>query len=161
MYSKYIQVFGMLVLSLTLAGAGCSEQKLNFDPKNGQNYTSSAVKTEISAKDQQVELDKVLISRAAMPSDGWVVVSNYQNGKIGDEIGYAPALKGENYNITVTIDRSQITPSLVATLYFDSPKIGVYDKGDQPITNASGTISVLFSSRGVVSPVQIKSKPAK
>ncbi len=88
---------------------------------------------------------RLLLSSATIPTDGWLVIYREQNGAVGDLLGYARLVPGENAPITITIAPYDATPTLVAVLHEDAGTLGVFDpEADAPLKDGQETVSETF-----------------
>lgn len=118
-------IFSVVALGmLTLLGAGCiKKDMLSTTSTNNQSLPPS-----ISVSDQSLEADnQLVIDKASIGDDGWVVIHEKQNGQPGSKIGYTSLSKGSASAIKVMIDKTNLTPSLIAMLHYDREQKGVFE----------------------------------
>ena len=112
----------MALSTLALLGAGCvkkgSPSKTVLD-----NQPAS-----ITVSDQSLDADsQVVIKTASIGDNGWMTIHEKRDGQPGPTIGYTSLLKGTTSAIKVTIDKTNLTPSLIAMLHYDRGEKGAYE----------------------------------
>ncbi len=105
--------------TLALLGAGC----VGKETAQTGNQTPSIL---VSAQDLKAD-NQVVIDKANIDDNGWVVIHEKQNGLPGGVIGYTALLKGSSSKIKVTIDKTNLSPSLIAMLHYDRGQNGVFE----------------------------------
>lgn len=89
----------------------------------------------------QVVLDgTVTIASASSDGPGWLVIHADGGGAPGPVIGYRALNSGLTYNLQVSIDAAQATPTLYAMLHADTGEVGVYEFG--AVEGADGPVRV-------------------
>ncbi len=120
MRKKIVTLSVVALSALTLLGAGCIKKELLS--------TTSTLSPSISVSDQSLKTDnQIVIANASIGDDGWLVIHKKQNGQTGPAIGYTSLLKGSASKIKVTIDKTNLTPSLIAMLHYDRGEKGVFE----------------------------------
>lgn len=105
--------------AFALLGAGCA---------NKQAVSTDNQPPSILISDQSLKADnQLLINKASIGDDGWLVIHTKGNGQPGSVIGYTSLLKGRAEAIKVTIDKTNLTPSLIAMLHYDRGQKGVFE----------------------------------
>jgi cytochrome c oxidase subunit 2 len=118
--SKKILALTAVLSTLTLLGAGCS----NLGASNNNQPADPA----ITVSDQKLESNnEIVISKASLPEDGWIDIHAKENGQAGATIGYTALKTGTDTNIKITVDRTKVTPSLIAMLHYDRDPKGSFD----------------------------------
>jgi plastocyanin len=121
---KKALLFSITALSaLALLGAGCTKKQ--------STSAALAITPVISISDQSLGADnQMVINNASIPDDGWITIHAKENGLPGKVLGYTSLLKGEGKKIKVTIDRTDLSPSLIAILHYDRGEKGVFEFPD-------------------------------
>lgn len=113
---------------------------------------------EIEAADQKIVNNKVLIDKASIPVDGWLVIHEadpipekekqkigplYKAGKI---LGYTYLPAGPHVNVEVKVAPTK-KEKLLATIYVDKGRKGLFDipGEDHPYFINMGTLFTIFS----------------
>ncbi len=118
---KKILSLTMALGALALLGAGCVNKK-------SESASSTNIEPSILVSAQPLKADNQLaIDKAAIGDDGWVVIHTKQNGQPGAVLGYTSLLKGSVEKIKVTIDKTNLSPSLIAMLHYDRGEKGVFE----------------------------------
>lgn len=138
-----------LILSLALFLSACAAQD------NNQQNTGNFV-IEIEAADQKPIDNKVIIDKASIPVDGWLVIHEYTEKKgknlmdtqLTPEkiLGFKYLPRGPNKNIEVEIKPTS-QKKLMAAIYVDKGRKGLLDVPgeDHPYTINMGTLFTIFS----------------
>ena len=108
--------------ALALLGGGCISKKISSTTSTDNQPPSILISEQSLGTDNQL-----VIKKAAIPDDGWVVIHEKQNGQPGPVIGYTSLLKGDASKIKITIDKTNLTPSLIAMLHYDRGQKGVFE----------------------------------
>lgn len=117
---KKIIISAMALGALTLLGAGC----VNKSAKN----TIPEMSLSILASDQKMEAgNQISIDSTSITDDGWVVVHKITDGKPGPVIGYTSLASGSASDLKITVDKTNLTPSLIAMLHYDRGEKGVFE----------------------------------
>jgi hypothetical protein len=103
--------------ALLLGGAGCSTYL-------GSKTTEPAVAVE---SQDLGEKNQIVIKKASITENGWVVIYSKENGQKGPVIGYQFLPAGSSSKIKITVDRKKVTPSLVAVLHYDRNKENIFE----------------------------------
>ena len=115
-------VFSSLALgALILLGAGCV---------NKLSKTTAPVSSlSITVSDQKLsDKNEVSVDMASITDDGWVVIHVVLDGMPGPVIGYTSLLSGPTAKkIKITVDKTKITPTLIAMLHYDRGEKGVFE----------------------------------
>src|SRR3989338_2094389 len=107
--------------ALALLGAGCIN-------KNLKSTAPMAKDPSILVSDQALTAsNQLIIDGASLGDDGWVVIHEKQNGQPGPIIGYTSLLKEIGSKIKITIDKTNLAPSLIAMLHYDRGQKGVFE----------------------------------
>ncbi len=120
MHKKFLYLATILG-AIALLGVGCAN-KTQQTAALEENTPAVAISNQNIGTDNQITIDA-----AAMPDDGWAVIHTMVNGQPGDEIGYASLPKGNTRIIKTTIDRTKLTPTLLAMLHYDRGQKGVFE----------------------------------
>ena len=120
MHKKIFTLSAVALSALALLGAGCANKlKSTTSTNEGPSITVSA---------QSLKTDnQIIIDNASIGDDGWIVIHEKQNGQPGPTIGYTSLLKGAAKKIKVTVDKTTLTPSLIAMLHYDRGQKGVFE----------------------------------
>lgn len=106
---------------LTLLGAGC----VNKLPKT----STTASLPSILASDQKLnDNNEISVDSASITDEGWVAVHAMEDGRPGPIIGYTSLLSGAVVKkIKITVDKTKVTPNLIAMLHYDRGEKGVFE----------------------------------
>ena len=105
--------------ALILLGGGCA---------NKLNKKDAAPALSISVSNQKLnDKNEINVNLASITDDGWVVVHTVVDGRPGTAIGYASLLKGKSEKIKIAIDKTKVTPNLMAMLHYDRGEKGVFE----------------------------------
>lgn len=108
--------------TLALLGAGCINKDIPSKTVVDNKPAS------ISVSDQSLGADnQVVIKTASIGDSGWMTIHEKRDGQPGPTIGYTSMTKGTTSAIKVTIDKTNLTPSLIAMLHYDRGEKGVYE----------------------------------
>lgn len=118
-------IFSVMALyTLALLGAGCvNKNLLSATSTSGQSLPPSILISDQSLKDN----NQLVIDNASLGDDGWVVIHQTQNGQPGPIIGYTSLSKGSASKIKMTVDKTNLSPSLIAMLHYDRGQKGVFE----------------------------------
>ncbi len=114
--------------ALALVGAGCVKKE--------SASTVLPLAPSISVSAQSLGTDNQLaIDNASIPDDGWITIHAKDNGQPGAVIGYTSLPKGEFKKIKITVDRTSLSPSLIAMLHYDRGQKGIFEfpESDGPV----------------------------
>lgn len=120
--NKKLTLSAILLGVLPLLGAGCINKEMLSTKSKEEIRAAISISAQSLGPDNQVVVDK-----ASIGDDGWMTIHEKQNGQPGPTIGYTSMLKGEAKNIKVTIDKTNLTPTLIAMLHYDRGEKGVYE----------------------------------
>lgn len=116
---KQVLSLAAVLGTLALLGAGC----INKETALTDNQSPS-----ISVSAQELKADnQLVIDKASIGDDGWVVIHAKQNGLPGTILGYTSLLTGNGSKIKVTVDRANLSPSLIAMLHYDRGEKGAFE----------------------------------
>lgn len=138
--SRKITLTSALVLgTLALLGAGCV--KTNLTNKN------EAALPSISVSNQAVKNNQVVIDKASIGDEGWIVIHTKENGQPGTILGYTSLASGSDSKIKITIDKTKISESLIAMLHYDRGQKGTFEfpGADGPVIKDQKVIMQEFS----------------
>ena len=145
--------------ALALLGAGCVNKDM-LSATGTDNQSPS-----VFVSDQSLKADnQVVINKATIGDDGWMTIHEKQNGQPGPTIGYTSLLKGTTSKIKVTIDKTNLTPSLIAMLHYDRGQKGVFEfpGADGPVISDQQVIMKEFNISNYAEVTKDSSKtPAK
>ncbi len=118
---RKITVVSVMALGiLALLGAGCV--------KKGLSPTTSALPPSILVLEQSLGTDnQLVIKNASTDNNSWVVIHEKKDGQPGAILGYTSLATGSASKIKITIDRTNISPSLIAMLHYDRGEKGVFE----------------------------------
>jgi predicted lipoprotein with Yx(FWY)xxD motif len=104
-------------------------------------------KPSVTVNDQQSDGTSVIVADVYSAGPGWMVIHKQANGNIGDPIGEAQLAAGDNKNVVVKIDSTQVTPVLYAMLHVDAGTVGKYEfpGPDIPVTLNDQMVSPPFN----------------
>ena len=89
----------------------------------------------IEVADQPGAKDSLLVTRAAAPTDAWIVVHLDDKGAPGARVGLQHIPAGENKDVTVVLDPLPLTDKVFVAVHADAATAGVfelrYDEQDQ------------------------------
>ena len=105
---------------LTLLGGGCVN-KLTKKSEPAPALSISVSGQELSDKNE------VSVDAAAITDDGWMVIHAVVDGRSGPVIGYTSFLSGMAKKIKVAVDKTKVTPNLIAMLHYDRGEKGVFE----------------------------------
>ncbi|GAB4550126.1 MAG: hypothetical protein OHK0023_15540 [Anaerolineae bacterium] len=102
--------------------------------------------------------DMVVVPSVLTKADGWMVIHATSEGN--PVIGQAPVKAGLNTNVMVQVDKSKVTPELLAMLHVDAGTLGTYEfpGADVPVQDAEG--KVIAPPFNVTLTVQSVNQPA-
>lgn len=108
----------------------------------------------VSVRDQFVGDGTVVIDSAYSSGPGFVVIHMEQGGNPGPVVGYAPLSPGLNTGISITLDRSLVTPVLFAMLHTDDGAVGTYEFDgqsglDNPVSVDGAVITPSFNVQAI------------
>jgi predicted lipoprotein with Yx(FWY)xxD motif len=118
---------------------------------NKQSSPQSLVNPQVKVQNQQVKDGKVVIQEVASNGPGWIVIHiQTPEGQPGNDIGYAPLKAGENSNVTVIVDPTQVTKVMYAMLHTDAGERNAYEfpGPDIPVAVDGVMVSPPFTSDG-------------
>ncbi len=98
---------------------------------------------------QKTNVSEVVIRRAALPDDGFLVVRANANGSAGEVLGYSSLPAGRHEAVTVPIEDHEYHHrpehfSLWAVVYADDGD-DAFDEGDHPVTVNNAMVASQFS----------------
>ena len=121
--NKKIVSLSLVLGVMVLLGAGC----VNKIPWSGSSNTDPA-QPSITVKSQALnDENQVVVKYASIGDDGWVVIHLKKDGQPGPIIGYTSLAAGSDSNIKVTIDKTNLTATLIAMLHYDRGEKGVFE----------------------------------
>ena len=126
--------------SLLFLGAGCIQKR----PLS----TTSTLNPSISVSNQSLGADnQLIINTASIGDNGWIVIHNQENEQPGAVIGYTSLLKGSAEKIKITVDKTKLTPYLIAELHYDRGEKGAFEfpGNDGPVIKDQQVIMKEFS----------------
>lgn len=126
--------------AVLLLGAGCTQK--------GQTSATSTLNPSISVSNQSLGADnQLIINTASIGDNGWIVIHNQENEQPGAVIGYTSLLKGSASKIKITVDKTNLTPYLIAELHYDRGEIGAFEfpGNDGPVIKDQQVIMKEFS----------------
>lgn len=107
--------------ALALLGAGCVG-KLSKTPAPTSSPSISVSNQKLS------DNNEVSVDSAAITDDGWVVIHAVADGRSGQILGYTSLSGGATAKkIKVAVDKTKVTPNLIAMLHFDRGEKGVFE----------------------------------
>ena len=107
--------------AITLLGAGCGTNLFS-------GRSNEPADPAITVSDQNLsDSNEIVISKASLPEDGWISIHTRTNGQTGPVIGYTALKTGTESDIKITVDRTKVTPSLLAMLHYDRDPKGTYE----------------------------------
>ncbi len=119
---KKIITSAIALSALALFGFGC----VNRDTLSTTGGNVQAPSILVSAQTLKAD-NQLVINKASIGDDGWVVIHIVQNGQPGPIIGYTSLLKGSASKIKVTVDRTNLSATLIAMLHYDRGQKGVFE----------------------------------
>jgi|GEM_PF-6256708 len=143
----------LLALLALFASAGC-------ESKNNQQVNTNVFQPEIEAADQKIT-DKIIVDKASIPVNGWIVVyeakpipeekqvkmgPKYERGKM---LGYKFLPQGKNENIEVQINKTQ-AKKLMLMVQVDKGQKGILDdiSIDAPYYYNMGPLMIVIGDGG-------------
>ena len=150
----------LLVVALLLAACGGQEAQPTEAPTEAPEPTEApppeATSTEepepteemevtnaVTVSDQTLGADgTVTIDNVTADVKGWMVIHADDGGAPGPVIGHAAVSAGENSDVMVEVDASQVTETLYAMLHVDAGTEGEYEfpGDDGPARDAEGNV---------------------
>ena len=88
----------------------------------------------------------LVVGRALIDADGWLVIHEDNNGSPGAVLGFAPISSGMNTNIEIDLGLDEAPPSVFPMLHYDTDGIGEYEFGsvdgaDLPVVVREGVVT--------------------
>ncbi|TSC84375.1 MAG: cytochrome c oxidase subunit II [Parcubacteria group bacterium Gr01-1014_13] len=103
--------------AIVLLGAGCSK------PSPSAMGTPS-----ISVSNQSLgDNNQLTIKTASTDQESWIAIHQKENGQLGPVIGYTSLSVGAASKIKITIDRTKVSPTLIAVLRYDRGQKGTFE----------------------------------
>ncbi len=126
--------------ALALLGAGCIKKETA--PSTATLSPSISVSNQTLSSDNQVTINSASINDA-----GWMTIHEKQGDQPGPVIGYTYLSKGSATKIKVTVDKSNLSPYLIAMLHYDRGEMGVFEfpGADCPVIRDQQVIMTEFS----------------
>jgi len=97
----------------------------------------------------------LVVGRALIDADGWLVIHEDADGSPGAVLGFAPVISGLNNIVEIEVELDEAPPSVFPMLHYDTDAIGEYEFGivegadlpvrvnDSPVTGLA-TVEVVF-----------------
>ncbi len=107
----------------------------------------------VGVADQEIIDGTVTVARVFSQGPGWIVIHAQADGKPGPILGYSPVVNGENKDVVVRIDQSQVTDTLYAMLHVDAGIVGTFEfpnGADVPVKVGDTIITPSFSVMGAM-----------
>jgi cytochrome c oxidase subunit II len=127
-------IFPLMALSvLALTGAGCIGKNALLTNSNGD---SRSPQPSILVSDQSLEADnQLLIDGASLDDDGWIVIYEKKDGRPESILGYSSLFKGKTAKTKIFINKTKLSPSLIAVLHYDRGEKGIFESpgADGPV----------------------------
>lgn len=151
---KKILSLAAVLGTIALLGAGCAG-------KETAQTTNQPPSILVSAQDLKAD-NQVVIDKASIDDNGWVVIHAKQNGLAGAVLGYTALLKGSSSKIKVTIDSANLSPSLIAMLHYDRGQKGVFEfpGDDGPVIRDQQVIMGEFNLSNFAEVTKVTEPPA-
>ena len=127
----------LFIVTLFLAACGGQEAEPTESSTEEVDVTNA-----VTVSDQAIGADgTVTIDSVTADVDGWMVIHADDDGP-GPVIGHAPVSAGENSDVVVEVDASQVTETLYAMLHVDAGVAGEYEfpGDDGPARDAEGNV---------------------
>lgn len=83
----------------------------------------------VLVNDQKDSEGQINVGKVVSPKDAWLVIQTNEDGVPGPVVGYTKIKAGENNDVKVKIDKSNVTPTLHAMIHEDD---GTKEKFDFP-----------------------------
>lgn len=128
---KKLLILSLALCTVSLIGAGCTK----ISDKNTEPV--------IVVTDQDLtKTSQITVKNASISENGWVVIYNKESGQKGAVLGYAPLAAGTDSRIKIIIDKTKVTPSLVAVLH--------YDRGQKDVFEFPGSDGPVFKDQKLI-----------
>lgn len=109
--------------------------------------SSGKITPVVKVSDQEIRDGKVVVANATAVAPSWLVIQTETNGTPGPVVGYAKISRGENKDVSVSIDVQKSTPKLFAMIHEDNGEKEKFDfpGNDMPLTVNNRMVSQLFA----------------
>lgn len=110
-------------------------------------FSKSNIIPQVIVEDQPIVNGQVTVQNVTAVAPSWLVIQTETNSVPGPVIGYVKINKGENKNISVSIDTAASTPNLFAMIHEDDGEKNKFDfpENDMPLMYNDLMVSQLFS----------------
>jgi hypothetical protein len=127
-------------------------QKKGPTEKTGSKEKGTAkgkiVTAALEVTDQDLQDNKVVVSRVRMPIRGWLVIHGDVGGQPGPILGKVPLNVGEFADVPVVLIVPPKSEKLWAMLHVDKGKPGLYDFGiDGPLEQGGSVVMMPFTAK--------------
>lgn len=117
-------------------------------PRPSPTPTATPIPPAIAVADQTLdENGRLTIDRVTSPDAGWLVIyAANAGGTPAEALGYAAVAPGENRGLTLTVEPTAATTTLIAMLHQDGGEAGVFEfpGPDEPLPDEAGAVRVPF-----------------
>lgn len=109
------------------------------------------VRPSITVADQPLAEDgRLTITSVVLAEPAWLAIHAEEEGQVGEVLGYTAVAPGTNHeasDITVTIDPTQATSTLIAILHVDAGEEGEFEfpGADEPLQTETSVVSTSFA----------------
>lgn len=111
--------------------------------KTSSQPANPAVKPMIKVSDQAIKANKITVAEVVAAEDGWIVVHEIKNGKLGPMIGQTMVKKGKNTNVPVTIQGVKTGAKLSIMLHIDAGTKGKFEPAkDTMVKDVMGSLTL-------------------
>ena len=102
----------------------------------------------LEVTDQNLQENRVVISRVSMAKQGWLVIHGDVRGQPGPILGKVPLNAGEFTDVPVVLIVPPKSEKLWAMLHVDEGKLGLYDFGvDGPLEQGGSVVMMPFNAK--------------
>lgn len=152
---------GFLIIALgalALLGGGCvNKNTLPIGSADKQSLPAA-----ISVSNQPLKDGQLTINWASIDDDGWLAIHKKQNGQPEAVVGYTSLFKDKTKTIKIAIDKSNLSPSLIAMLHYDRGEKGIFEfpGADGPIIKNKEVVMKEFNITNYAEITKDLSSPA-
>jgi len=92
------------------------------------------------------ETGNLTIDRVTAADSGWIVIFSDDNGEAGNLLGYVAVERGDNWDLSVSVDPYRASSILYASLHMDGGVEGTFELPgpDRPVLHESEQVQVSF-----------------
>jgi len=127
MHRKITTALAAIAIAGALAISGCADSSASGEDDPGVwGYVASGDNAQLEVAADQVGADELVIARALVPENAWVVVHADDNGAPGERVGLAHIDEGESTDVRVPLE-GVTTSDVIVAIHADRGTEGEFD----------------------------------